>query len=164
MLSIHRGLHTWGRVVTKFIALTKFSRDKFIQGGLPGDRIVIKPNFVMPDPGVGAGTGGYALFVGRLSEEKGLGTLLAAWKQVQSAGRLMIVGDGPMAASVQNAAATLHGIEWLGPRSKQEVSRLMGDAAFLVFPSIWYESLPLVLIEALAAGLPVCASQTRSYA
>jgi len=162
MLAIHRGLKTWDRVVTRFIALTEFARDKFIQGGLPEDRIVVKPNFVNSDPGIGTGSGGYALFVGRLSQEKGLDVLLEAWKKAPAGARLKIVGDGPMAATVKDAASTVPGIEWLGSRSKDEVSRLMADAAFLIFPSIWYESLPLVLIEALAVGLPVLASRLGS--
>jgi glycosyltransferase involved in cell wall biosynthesis len=164
MLSIHRGLNTWSRTVSTFIALTKFAREKFIEGGLPEDRITVKPNFVSPDPGIGAGTGGYALFVGRLSEEKGLGMLLEAWKKIKADRRLKIIGDGPMAASVRSAAETIPGIEWLGPRNKEEVSRQMAGAAFLVFPSIWYESLPLVLIEALATGLPVIASRLGAIA
>jgi glycosyltransferase involved in cell wall biosynthesis len=162
MLAIHRSLNTWSRVVTRFIALTEFARDKFIQGGLPKDRMVVKPNFVNSDPGMGNGAGGYALFVGRLSQEKGLDVLLDAWKKAPAGARLKIAGDGPMAAAVRDAASTVPGIEWLGSRSKDEVSRLMADAAFLVFPSIWYESLPLVLIEALAVGLPVLASRIGS--
>jgi glycosyltransferase involved in cell wall biosynthesis len=162
MLAIHRGLNTWGRAVTKFIALTEFARDKFIQGGLPKDRIVVKPNFSISDPGRGAASGGYALFVGRLSQEKGLEVLLDAWRQAPAGTRLKIVGDGPMASAVSLAVATIPGIEWLGARSKDEVSRLMADAAFLIFPSVWYESLPLVLIEALAVGLPVIASRLGS--
>jgi glycosyltransferase involved in cell wall biosynthesis len=159
MLAIHRSLKTWDRVVTRFIALTEFARDKFIQGGLPGDRIVVKPNFVNSDPGVGTGSGGYALFVGRLSQEKGLDVLLDAWKKAPAGARLKIVGDGPMAAAVKDAASTIPGIEWLGSRSKDEVSRLMADAAFLIVPSVWYESFGLVMIEAFAVGLPVIASR-----
>ena len=164
MLSIHRGLQTWSRKVARFIALSEFSRGKFIAGGLPEGRIAIKPNFVSLDTGIGAGTGNYALFVGRLSEEKGLTTLLEAWKKTHSHGRLKIVGDGPMAPLVRDAASTVPGIEWLGPRTRSEVSRLMADASFLVFPSIWYETFGMVLIEAFSAGLPVIASNLGAMA
>jgi glycosyltransferase involved in cell wall biosynthesis len=164
MLTIHRALRTWGRTVTRFIAPTQFARLKFIEGGLPEERIVVKPNFVIPDPGMGSGNGGYVLFVGRLSEEKGLSTLLAAWSQVIPQGRLKIVGDGPMAGVVKNASSTIRGIEWLGPRSREEVSALMADAAVLVFPSVWYETFGLTVIEALATGLPVVASRLGAMA
>jgi glycosyltransferase involved in cell wall biosynthesis len=159
MLTIHRALLTWERTVTRFIVPTQFAASKFIEGGLPKERIVVKPNFVNPDPGMGSGNGGYVLFVGRLSEEKGLDTLLAAWRQVSTHGQLKIVGDGPMAAVVERASSATSGIEWLGARSREEVSSLMANAAFLVFPSVCYETFGLTVIEALAAGLPVFASR-----
>lgn len=164
MLSIHRGLRTWSRTVSRFIALTEFARAKFIEGGLPEEAITVKPNFVSPDPGIGIGKGSYALFVGRLSEEKGLDTLLAAWRQLPATYQLKIVGDGPMAATVTDAASTLPNIECLGPRNTEDVARLMADATILVLPSISYETFGLVLIEALAAGLPVIASRLGAMA
>jgi glycosyltransferase involved in cell wall biosynthesis len=84
MLTSHRILGTWVRAVDAYITLTEYTRRKFIQGGLPAEKIVVKPNFVYPDPGPGAGRGMYALFVGRLSREKGVDTLLAAWNTLQS--------------------------------------------------------------------------------
>ena len=135
-----------------------------MQGGFPAERIAVKPNFVHPDPGMGRGTGGYALFVGRLSEEKGIATLLAAWSQLRPREGLKIVGDGPLATAVADAVATVRGIEWLGPRTRSEVSALMADAAFLVVPSVCYETFGLVLVEALAAGLPVIASRIGAIA
>jgi glycosyltransferase involved in cell wall biosynthesis len=164
MLSIHRGLSTWNRAVSRFIAPTEFARSKFIEGGLCGERIAVKPNFVNPDPGVGRGGGGYALFVGRLSEEKGLETLLSAWREIRPKKTLKIAGDGPLAASVREAAASIPGIEWLGSRTRDEVSQLMADAAFLVAPSVSYETFGLVLVEALAAGLPVFTSRLGAMA
>src|SRR5438105_15344144 len=98
MLGAHRALGTWQKAVDVFIALTQFSRDKFVQGRLPSDKIAVKPNFVYPDPGRGAGSGNYGLFVGRLSAEKGLETLLNAWKVLRENVTLKIVGDGPLAA------------------------------------------------------------------
>lgn len=159
MLAVHRACRTWDRTVTRFIALTEFARNKFIEGGLPGDKIVVKPNFVDPDPGMGEGNGGYALFVGRLSEEKGIGMLLSSWSRLAGGQRLKIVGDGPLASTVRQATATVPGVEWLGARSTSEVLGLMGDAAFLILPSVWYEGFPLVLVEAFAAGLPIIASR-----
>jgi glycosyltransferase involved in cell wall biosynthesis len=103
MLVVHRLLRTWERTVDVFIALTEFARQKFIEGGLPADRVVVKPNFVHPDPGPGAHDGGYALFAGRLSPEKGVRTLLAAWERLGAGIPLKIAGDGPLAREVARA-------------------------------------------------------------
>jgi glycosyltransferase involved in cell wall biosynthesis len=157
MLSLHRALGTWN-MVDRFIALTEFAKQKFIEGGFPPEKISVKPNFVHPDPGPGEGRGGYALFVGRLSPEKGLGTLLMAWERLGGKAPLKIVGDGPLAPEVQEAQKRIPGVEWLGRKAPEEVYALMGEASFLVFPSEWYEGFPKVLAEAFAKGLPVLAS------
>ena len=75
MLAVHRAAGTYQRQVDVYIAPASLLAASSSTGGLPGDRIVVKPNFVSPDPGTGEGRGGYALFAGRLSEEKGIGTL-----------------------------------------------------------------------------------------
>ncbi len=156
MLSLHRALGTWANQIDRYIALTEFGRQKLIQGGLPASKIVVKPNFV-PDAGVGRGTGGYLLFVGRLSPEKGIETLLEAWERLAGRIPLKIVGDGPLADRVQRASDRLPGVEWLGHRSLPEVFALMAEAAFLVFPSRWYEGLPRTILESFAVGTPVIA-------
>ncbi|OLP20473.1 glycosyl transferase family 1 [Leptolyngbya sp. 'hensonii'] len=158
MLATHRALGTWTHQVDRYITLTEFTRRKFIQAGLPADKIVVKPNFVYPDPGLGQGGGHYALFVGRLSPEKGIGTLLTAWNQLGHHLPLKVVGEGPLAPQVMAAAAQNPAIEWLGPRSLAEVYTLLQGATCLVFPSEWYEGLPRIVIEAFAAGAPVVAS------
>lgn len=157
MLTFHRFLGTWD-MVDRYIVLTEFSRQKFIQAGFPSEKLVVKPNFVHPDPGVGSGKGGYALFVGRLSPEKGIGTLLKAWENLGGRVRLKIVGDGPLAEEVRRVAERMPGVEWLGRKAPDEVYVLMGEAAFLVFPSEWYEGFPRVIAEAFAKGLPVLAT------
>jgi glycosyltransferase involved in cell wall biosynthesis len=148
--------------VNRFVALTEFGRRKFIAGGIPAEKIVVKPNFVATDPGIGAGDGGYALFVGRLSPEKGIETLLTAWERVGSHLPLKIVGDGPLRGTVQAAAERLPQVAWLGRRNFAEVLELMRHAAMLVFPSRWYEGFPRVIVEAYAVGLPVVASNLGS--
>lgn len=105
MVATHGVLGTWRRAVDVYIAPSEFSRCKLIEGGLPANKIAVKPNFVYPDPGAGAGSGGYAVFVGRLSAEKGLETLLRAWRRLDGILPLKLVGDGPMAAPVRDAAA-----------------------------------------------------------
>ena len=157
MLAAHRAARTWQRAVDRYIALTEFARGKFVAGGLPTERVVVKPNF-MPDPGVGRGAGGYGVFVGRLSPEKGVRTLLDAWPRAAQVVPLKIVGDGPLAAEVQRLAATTPGVEWLGRQPHARVLELIGDATFLLLPSGCYEGFPRTIVEAFAKGTPVLAS------
>jgi glycosyltransferase involved in cell wall biosynthesis len=164
MLTAHRALGTWKNVVDVYIALTEFSRQKLIEGCLPPEKIVVKSNVIARDPGTGDGLGGYAVFVGRLSEEKGLQTLVEAWKVLPDRVPLKIVGDGPLSATVKDAAANDSRIEWLGRKSAQEVDALLGDALFLVVPSQCYENFPRVVVEAFAKGTPVIASDFGAMA
>lgn len=160
MLATHRAAGTWTRRVDRYIALSEFAKQKFVQGCLPAERISVKPNFVCPDPGAGEARGGYALFVGRLSAEKGISTMLRAWCNSGDLPALRVVGDGPLADEVRMAAAAPKSeIEYLGRRSRDEALRLMQDAMFLVFPSIWYEGFPMTIAEAYASGLPVLSSR-----
>ena len=159
MISTHKALNTWTKNVDLFITLTEFSRQKFIQGGFPADKIVVKPNFVYPDPGLGSGQGSYALYVGRLSVEKGIDTLIDAWEQMNIKIPLKIVGDGPLAGLVQEAARRLPQLEPMGRRPLAEVHQLMGDAKCLIFPSKWYETFGRVAVESFAKGTPVIASK-----
>lgn len=164
MLFVHRVFATWSHTVTRFIALSEFARAKFTAAGLPPQKIVVKPNFVSKDPGAGSGQGGYALFVGRLSTEKGLLTLLKAWQQLPAQHQLRVVGDGPLAPEVRALASVHPSIQWLGWQNQDQVSALMAEAAVLIFPSIWYEGFPMVLAEAFAAGLPVITSRLGTMA
>ena len=163
MVGYHKLRGTYREQVDAYIALTDFAREKFVAAGLPAQKLVVKPNFVDPDPGVGGGRGGYALFVGRLSEEKGLGTLLAAWQRVGARLPLRIVGDGPLAARVAEAAEGGQ-VTWLGRQERESVLALMREATVLVFPSVWYEGFPMTLAEAMATGTPVLASDIGGIA
>ena len=159
MQAYHRAKKTWQRRVDRFIALTEFSKQKHIEGGLPADKIDVKPNFVNPDPGAGRGQGDYAVFVGRLSEEKGVTTLLRAWSKLSKDVKLKIVGDGPLSDDVRQAAQTDSRIEWLGRRDLAEVCDIVGEATCLVMPSICYETFGRTIVEAYAKGTPVVASR-----
>lgn len=162
MQIFHRVLGSWRKQVDRFIALTEFSRQKFIAGGLPAAKIVVKPNFLATDPGIGAGNEDYALFVGRLSPEKGLDILLKAWQKLGQQIPLRIVGAGPLAEQVDTAAIQTPGVVVLGSCSNSIVLDLMRHARLLIFPSLWYEGFPRVILEALAVGLPVVASNLGS--
>lgn len=159
MLTTHNLLRTWSRLVDVYVALSPFVRLKLIEGRLPAERIVVKPNFVDPDPGVGAGDGGYALFVGRLSPEKGIEMLVTAWERTAGLLPLKVVGDGPMAEFIAAACVRLPGLEWLGSQSIAETYRLLARAAYLVVPSTWYEPFGRVVVEAFACGTPVLAAR-----
>jgi glycosyltransferase involved in cell wall biosynthesis len=142
-------------MVDRYIVLSEFARAKFIELGIPATKLALKPNFVDPDPGAGAHTGDYALFVGRLAPGKGVETLLRAWTMLESPPPLKVIGSGPLDHLFQRPP---QGVEWLGQQSKAAVARAMRDAAFLVFPSELFETFGLTVIEAYSTGLPVIAS------
>ncbi|MBL7042540.1 MAG: glycosyltransferase, partial [Pirellulaceae bacterium] len=159
MLAVHRRRGTWTQSVDRYIALTEFARQKLIEGGLPANAITVKPNFLPEDPGPGDGLGGYSIYVGRLSAEKGVDVLLDAWSRIDGDIPLRIVGDGPLAETVRAATADDPRVRWLGQKPHDEVLDLIGDARFLVFPSICFETFGLTTVEAFAKGTPVVASR-----
>ena len=165
MLMTHRAIGTYRNQVDRYVALSDFAAETFARGGLPAGRVAVKPNFV-PDPGPpGDGSGGYALFVGRLTEEKGVRPLLAAWASPHAPPvGLKVVGDGPLRGEVESAATANGSIDYLGRRAGPEVLDLMRRASCLVFPSLWYEGMPRTIIESLAAGTPVVASDLGTMA
>jgi glycosyltransferase involved in cell wall biosynthesis len=164
MLATHNYKQTWSKAVSGYIALTDFARDKFVEGGFPADRIFVKPNYLQSDPGMGEGSGHYALFVGRLTPEKGISTLLDAWRQVGTGLPLQIAGDGPMAGEVDKAAAEMDSVTWLKWLPRAEILDRMKNASMLILPSTWYEGFPMIIAEAFAVGLPVIASNLGSMA
>ncbi|MGC2697739.1 MAG: glycosyltransferase family 4 protein [Candidatus Angelobacter sp.] len=164
MVGAHKLAGTWRTRVSLYIALTEFARQKYIAGGLPAEKIMVKPNFIDPSPTPGDGGGGYALFVGRLSAEKGIGTMLEAWKTADAPLPLKIAGDGPLLEAVKAAAGANPSIQYLGRTTAQETLELMRNALFLVFPSGCYEGMPRTVIESLAVGTPVVASNIGASA
>jgi glycosyltransferase involved in cell wall biosynthesis len=155
MIDIHRRRGTWSHKVDRFIALSVFSKGRFVAAGFPRDRIEIKPNFTEDRPAVGSAARANALYVGRLSPEKGIGTMLAAWKGLGVP--LRVVGDGPLREHVESAAGPR--ILALGRKAQAEVAAEMARAAFLVLPSAWPENFPVTIVEAFCQGLPVIASR-----
>jgi glycosyltransferase involved in cell wall biosynthesis len=159
MTFMHRVLRTWSDKVDRFIALSEFARRKFIEHGIPAEKIALKPNFLDPDPGPGKAGRGYAVFAGRLSPEKGIETLLAAWKRLATRTTLRIMGDGPLLPLVQAASSQSEMIEYLGYKPWPEVMDVMANADFLIMPSVCYENFGLAIIEAFAKAKPVIASR-----
>lgn len=159
MIAYHRQAGTWRDKVTRFVALTEFSRAKLIEAGLPADRLLVKPNFVA-DPlanqaEMAAPPGAGAVFVGRLSPEKGVRTLIEAWCGLDLP--LRIVGDGPQEDELRNLAPP--NVTFVGRCNRDGVFAEIAAAAFVVVPSIWYENFPVTVVEAMAIGRPILASR-----
>jgi glycosyltransferase involved in cell wall biosynthesis len=152
----HRRRGSWLELVDRFVAPSEFARRKLVAAGLPAERFVVKPNPVA-DPGEPHWGGHGALYVGRLSPEKGLRLLLDAWAEMDGY-PLSIVGTGPEEALLRRRAEGCPGVRFTGELSRDAVRRQLARAAFVVAPSIWYENFPLAVAEALAAGKPVVAS------
>lgn len=165
MLATHKLLGTWQTKIDRFITVTEFMRTKLVEGGLPAEKIVVKPNFSDLQKPARSIIGDYALFVGRLSAEKGVMTLLEAWKHLPHV-PLVVVGDGPLGDEMkafidQNM---LHQVKLAGWKSRDEVTEYMQRARFLVQPSVCYEGFPLTIVESYGCGLPVIASKLGSMA
>ena len=157
MLQTHRSRRTWSEGIDAYIAISSFVKEKFEKSGFASDKIYVKPNFVEPDPGERSGTGDYALFVGRLSAEKGLRVLLAAWRLLSIKVPLVIAGDGPMRLELEAEVAStgLKQVRFTGRLSRDGVYDMIKKAAFVVVPSVWYEPFGLIVAEAFACGTPV---------
>ena len=158
MIGLHRLAGTWERKVDRYVAVSESAREKYIAGGLPADKIAVRSNFLHPSPEPGSGGGGYALFAGRLSREKGVATMLEAWRAADHPLPLRIAGDGPLREMVLEAGHANPLVEYLGPKALPEVLSLMGAAEFLVFPSEWHETMGRTIMESFAVGTPVVAS------
>lgn len=163
MVENHRAKGTWNTKVNRFIALTEFARNKFIEAGFPKEKIRVKSNFSSDSSSNTNDTNlkkNGALFVGRLSQEKGLGTLIETWSDLDIP--LKVAGTGPLESELthlKNSAVTA-----LGMLDQNSVRKEMSRAAFLVMPSEWYEGFPMVLVEAFSQGLPVVASRLGGMA
>jgi glycosyltransferase involved in cell wall biosynthesis len=161
MLIVHRRLGTWTRDVDCYVALSEFSRSRFLRAGLPANKILVKPNFVDPDPGEDQSPERqYALFVGRLSAER-TRTLLNAWDLLRGNNiQLVIVGGGPNLEAVRAdvVARNLPNVTVMGELSRQQTLDAMRRACFLVFSSEWYENFPVTIIESFACKVPVICS------
>jgi glycosyltransferase involved in cell wall biosynthesis len=156
---IHKLKHTWQTKVLKYIVLTPFAREKMLNSslGLKLEQLVIKPNFV-PDLGVGRQPRErFFLFAGRISPEKGVFSLLEAFSQLPGK-ELLVAGEGPEKDLLELEYQQAKNIRFVGKLDNLELSDLMRKCQALVFPSIWYEGLPYVIIEAFCAGTPVIAS------
>lgn len=157
---VHRWLHTYSRHLDVAIALSQFAKSKLVCAGIPSAKVAVIPNWLEPDPGIGSGEGGYFLFVGRISEEKGVRTLLRAWDRLHSHAPLLIAGTGPLQSSFCNLSPP--GVVWVLQQPPDEIIRLMQQAIALILPSECFENFPRAAVEAFSVGTPVIASRLGS--
>jgi glycosyltransferase involved in cell wall biosynthesis len=163
MLTAHRMLGTWRQHVDAFIALTGFARDQFLTGGLPESRVHIKPNFardVRDGGGDRSSKRGCAVYVGRLSAEKGVRTLVSAWHDVPLP--LVVLGDGPLRDELMRQAPA--NVTFRGRVSRSEVYGTLRESSFAVVPSICLEGFPMAVLDAYMMGVPVLGSDLGSLA
>lgn len=164
MLKRHWQTGTWVNMVDHYIMASEFGRQKHIAAGIPKEKISIKPHIVHPDLPKVSQDMGYALYVGRLSEEKGVRVLLEAWKEIKDV-ILKIAGDGPLASELKMYVKdnNIANVEFLGFISDEQYHECMQGAKFLIVPSVCYENFPRIVIEAYSYGVPVIASFLGSF-
>jgi glycosyltransferase involved in cell wall biosynthesis len=153
----HRRRGTWRALVERFVAPSEFAKRKLAAAGIAAERIAVVPNPV-PDPGPPGPPGRGAVYVGRLSREKGVALLLDAWRRIAGAPPLAIVGAGPEAEALRAQARGIPGVAFLGEVPRERVAGILARAAFAVVPSLCYEAFGLAAAEAMAAGRAVVAS------
>ncbi len=160
--SLRTHASTWQRV-RLFLPVTQFMADHLESAGIAPGHIKVKPNFAA-DPGIPGPAGSTLLYVGRLAEEKGLGTLLSSWARSRhpAFSELVVAGDGPLRSLVETAAATDPSIRYLGILSRERVATAMSQAGAVVVPSLWFEGFPITVVEAYAHGRPVIATDIGS--
>jgi glycosyltransferase involved in cell wall biosynthesis len=158
MLSLHRARGTWRDDIHLYLTPTEFARQQFIRGGVAAEQIAVKPNFVDHDPPPRSGPGSGFLVVGRLVGHKGIATVLDAWRSLPAGIELHVIGDGPMSEDVRRAAAELPDVHLLGRQPREVVLAEMQAARAFLFPSTWYETFGITVVEAYASSLPVIAS------
>ena len=157
MVNANRMRGTYTHDIDRYICLTASGRQRFIRGGLPADRLIVKPNVLLDPPNVGLGEGGYALYVGRLSPEKGVQTLIKAWSGIDYP--LKIVGDGALRTILeQQSRESSAKVEFMGFKPRVEVMALMQRATILIIPSECYEGFPVTALEAFSTGTPLAVS------
>ena len=159
-IALHRFRGTWTTDVEAFIALSDFQRQRFVEAGLPAERVHVKPNFYPGNPATTPWSerADRVVFVGRLSAEKGVTTLLNAWALWgDQAPPLRIVGDGELRQELEERARGLP-VEFVGQVSLEKAQAEIGQAKLLVLASEWYETFGLTVIEGFARGTPAAVS------
>lgn len=159
-LSVNR--RRWWSGVERFFCLTEAQRDVLVGAGMPAERLAVKHNFV-PDPGTcRTGPGEHLLYLGRLAEAKGVRLLMAAWDEIAASGGvgvpLVIAGAGPLEREVTTWAAGRDDVRYVGLYDTADCQKALARSVAVVAPSTWLEAFGLVVVEAMAAGVPAVAA------
>ncbi|MGW7362228.1 glycosyltransferase family 4 protein [Streptomyces sp. NPDC054841] len=159
-LSVNR--RRWWSGVERFFCISAAQRDVLVRAGMPAERLAVKHNFV-PDPGAcRAGSGEHLLYLGRLAEAKGVRLLMAAWDEIAAGGGvgvpLVVAGAGPLEREVTAWAAGRDDVRYVGLYDPAQCRQAVARAVAVVAPSTWLEAFGLVVVEAMAAGVPVVAA------
>ena len=160
MLYVHLLMRTWRRCVDAYVVLSPFAKKKYEQRKFPGSRFFVKPNFLQTPPKPSVQDKGYGVFIGRLGEEKGIEYLLDALSRCKRV-QMKIFGDGPAKQQLLRKAEDLrlHNVEFMGVIDHQRCMKYLSESRFLVLPSMCYEGMPMVVLEAMAAKKPIVASR-----
>lgn len=152
--------HLWRKyydLIDLVITPSNFYRKKLVEWGFPAHKVIHVPNFL--DESLFSPSyehDGYFIYLGRLSEEKGILTLLNAMKSVPN-GKLVIIGTGPLEDEIRNEISSSHlsNVELVGFQAGESLKQYIANAMFSVMPSEWYENGPISLLENFACGKPV---------
>ena len=166
-VSIVANRRRWWSSVARFFCVSNAQRQILIQAGMPAHRLVVKQNFVV-DPGIRrSGPGEHLLYLGRLTDEKGVRLLMTAWDQIRACGGLglplVFAGTGPLSGELARWAQDREDVRYLGLQTKAECAELVARAAAVVAPSGWLETFGLVVVEAMAAAVPAVASAHGAF-
>lgn len=159
MTVFHRAIGTWERCVSGFVALNPLMREKMVAAGMDAERIFVRPNYIHPDPGCGTAERGGAMFAGRLSPEKGVDWLVRTWIEEKIEFPLRIYGSGPLESALREQTTDSAYVSLMGRCSSEEIFEALGQSRVLIMPSLWYEGMPRIILEALAKGTPVAAAK-----
>jgi glycosyltransferase involved in cell wall biosynthesis len=161
MIKYHHMIGTWQNVIDIYLSATKFYRSLYVSGGFPAEKIIVKPNYIVSDPGLSdPSQGEYALYIGRLDLEKGVKTLLESWKSLQIP--LKIRGSGQLEQVMKEFVVenNLMNVEFIGRLESDALIKLRSKARFLIWPSEgYYETFGLAAVECFAQSIPVIASR-----
>ncbi len=166
MISVHNAIGTYSEMVDRYIALSEFSKQRFVAGGLPQSRVTVKANCIYPDPRFlpfNARDREYLLYIGRFSTEKGTETFARSLRLLRPEIRVRIIGDGPLRNVVQEHVADLKNVSIEGWVSRGDAQRIISGARLIVCPSECFENFPMTVLEAFAVGTPVLCSRIGVY-
>jgi glycosyltransferase involved in cell wall biosynthesis len=162
--AVHKTIGTYRRQVDAYVSLSEFARAIHLRSGIPANLSFLKPNFSSAPAPPSSSRQDYAFYAGRMVHDKGLYVLLDAWTRLKSPFNLKLAGDGPDLEHLRSQFAHVPGVAFLGQLPRAHVQDLMANASCFIQPSLLLENCGLVVIEALAGGLPSIVSGHGSFA